>query len=136
MDLLDFSPREDKRNIASFRRESSFWKSLSLIDLDAGREVASVRFYGAAQTVYCVAWIWHLGAYGYGDPIYSARGYGKAGGYGYHKPSAAMQEALNAAGMTFDQDIAGRGDGLMEDALRALADHLGIKRPMVLAAHT
>lgn len=122
--VTSFIPRTDSRNIASYRRENSFWKSLSLIDLDAGKEVASVRFYGANAAVYCVAWI-------NGD----ARGYGKAGGYGYHKPSAAMSEALLRAGVHLDQSIDGVGDGAMIDALEALATFMGIKRPYVHHAH-
>ena len=128
--VIDFSPREDKRNIEHFRRENSFWKEVSLIDLDTGTSAAEARFYGSGQTVYCVIWIhgWHY-------HTESARGYGKAGGYGYHKPSAALSAALKAAGVTLEESIAGRGDEVMKEAMRALAADLGIARPYVHEAH-
>ena len=52
---------------------------------------------------------------------------GKATGYGYHRESAALQDALDNLNITlFDADakpqfIDGRGDGIMRDALLAIA---------------
>lgn len=127
MKVISFTPATDARNIAHYRREKSFWQSYSLIDLDAGKEVASVRFYGSGETVYCVAWFW--------GEIEGARGYGKACGYGYHKASAAMAEALQAAGFRFDGSIGGVGETAMKDALLAIAAHVGIARTMIHYAH-
>jgi hypothetical protein len=124
-------PHEDPRNIDHYRRENSFWKSLTLIDLDRGRDVATVRFYGSGATVYCVAWL-HFWNY---SPDKAGRGYGKAGGGGYHKPSAAMQEALERAGVWLAEPIAGRGDSAMHEAMHAIAERLGIARPYVSIAH-
>ena len=127
MRVTSFTPTTDGRSIKGFRRENSFWQSYSIIDLADGREVAAVRFYGSAATVYCVAWFW--------NPIEHACGYGKAGGYGYHKASAAMAEALQAAGFRFDEPISGVGETAMKDALQAIAVHVGIARPMIHYAH-
>jgi hypothetical protein len=126
--VLAFDPKEDARSIEHYRRERSFWQELALIDLDKGKVIASIRFYGSGPTIYCVAWIWP-------SNLPSARGYGKAGGYGYHKASAAMAEALNAAGVKLALDIGGRGEGVMQEALTALAAHLEIARPYVHHAH-
>lgn len=48
-------------------------------------------------------------------------GHGRATGGGYHKASAAMQAAITSAGITLSEDIDGRGDTLIESALRAIA---------------
>lgn len=129
-----FKPRESTKNMASYRREKSFWKELSLIDLDKGQSVANVRFYGAGSTLYCVTWF-HLWGYGKHEYDRSCRGMGKAGGYGYHKASAAMQEALQDAGFSFGASFSGVGDEAMQEALQAIAAHIGIARPMIHHAH-
>lgn len=136
MQTLTFTPRESAKRIDSYRRESSFWAEHALIDLDMGACVAMVRFYGSAATVYCVVWIsaWRHGFPAAGSTA-SCRGCGKAGGYGYHKASAAMQEALLDAGFTLSDDIAGRGDGAMREALESMAKLFGIARPYIHHAH-
>lgn len=126
MDIISFNPTEDPRNIHSYRREKSFDSQLSLIDLDNGREIACVRFYQPDEVVYCVVWI---------DSDKPARGYGKAGGGGYHKRSAAMGDALARAGVTLSEPINGCGDSAMDDALLALARHMGVARPLIIRAH-
>lgn len=125
--VLDFTPKTDSRNIESYRREKSFWQEFALLDLDNGETRVSVRFYGANATVYCVVWLW--------GNDQSARGYGKAGGYGYHKSSAAMAEAFKAAGVVLKEDIGGRGDSAMNEALQAFAKHAGITRPHIHHSH-
>jgi len=126
MDIISFSPTEDPRNIYSYRREKSFASQLAVIDLDTGREIACVRFYQLDEVVYCVVWI---------DSDKPARGYGKAGGGGYHKRSAAMGNALTRAGVTLSKPIYGCGDSAMDEALLALARHMGVARPLVVRAH-
>lgn len=126
MNVISVNPTEDPRNIYSYRRENHFDSQISLIDLDDGREIACVRFYRPNETVYCVVWIWS------DKP---ARGYGKAGGGGYHKRSAALGEALSRAGVSLDAGIDGRGDSAMDEAMLALARHMGVSRPLVVRAH-
>lgn len=50
-----------------------------------------------------------------------AHGSGGAGGYGYHKQSAAVSAAIASAGFELDQDISGRGDSAISEALCAVA---------------
>lgn len=128
--IESFFPATDPRNIARYRRESSFWKEISLIDLAKGRSVAAARFYGAGSVVYCVLW-----THGYAYGLESARGYGKAGGSGYHKPSAALQEAMTRAGIKLAENIGGCGDQAMQEALLCLAAGMGVKRPYIHNAH-
>lgn len=49
------------------------------------------------------------------------RGYGTAGGGGYHKPSAAAYAAFRSAGITFADEISGRGNSAIVAALNAAA---------------
>lgn len=66
-----------------------------------------------ASTVYAaVTYHNNSGASGYGV--------GQAGGYGYDRQSAAISIALESAGVTLSESIAGRGDGMVRDALIAL----------------
>lgn len=129
--VTGFEPRVSTRNMTSYRRESSFYQELALIDLDRGESVAEFRFYGPGATVYCVAWLnlWHYGIEA------SCRGMGKAGGYGYHKPSAAMGEALKDCGFTFAEEIHGVGDDAIRRAIVAIAEKVGIARPYIHYAH-
>lgn len=76
------------------------------------KELFSVIFCDTKTTSYATIFIRH-GEF--------RRGAGKAGGYGYHKPSAALAEALNNAGINLSDDISGRGDGLIDRALEAIA---------------
>lgn len=126
MNIISFNPAEDPRIIYSYRRENHFDSPISLIDLDDGREIACARFYQPNETVYCVVWI-------FSDK--PARGCGKASGGGYHKKSAALGEALSRAGITLSEPIDGCGDAAMDDALLALARHIGVTRPSIIRAH-
>jgi hypothetical protein len=122
--VVAFNPQQSER-IHSHRKEKSFWKQLSLVDLDEGREEVCVRWYGAGETSYCCVWA----------NAHKARGAGKAGGGGYHKASASMQAAMNDAGFRFADAFDGRGNGAMEDALLAIARWLDIPRPLIVKAH-
>ena len=50
-----------------------------------------------------------------------ACGSGYADGYGYHKQSAAVESAINAAGLELSEHIGGRGEQAMIDGLKAVA---------------
>lgn len=125
----DFKPTS-MENVASYRKESSFYKSLVLVDTAKKDVVLDIRFYGKNAT-YCCAWL----AYGYGPNGESARGGAKASGYGYHRESAAMYWALGAMGMSFAVPFDGVGDAAMREALEAVAAHLGVKDFMIVKAH-
>jgi hypothetical protein len=67
-----------------------------------------------ASPVFCSVWI---------DNKFA--GYGRANGFGYHKPSAALQAALDSAKIKLDTPIDGRGDSIMEEALKAICAATG-----------
>lgn len=126
MDIISFNPTEDDRNVTSYRHERHFDSCISVTDRATCGEIARAWFYRPSDTVYCVVWIWS------DKP---ARGCGKAGGDGHHKHSAALGEALSRAGVTLSEPINGCGDSAMDDALRALARHMGFARPLVVRDH-
>ena len=100
--------------------------SWSVIALDSSRpaeplrEIVTVRWYmgrsSGASVVYCC--IWTL------SPQWSS-GSGKAGGYGYHKASAALQDAIDSAGIKLSSRIDGRGETAQRQALHAIAEAMG-----------
>jgi hypothetical protein len=55
-------------------------------------------------------------------------GTGSAGGYGYHRPSAAVQFALDAAGVKLAQPIDGVGDGAIREAIEAITRAAGYRK--------
>lgn len=88
-----------------------------------------LRLYGTGNKNYACLWI--------NDTKSNTHisGSGSAGGYGYHRPSAAAWEAINNAGIELSEDIAGRGDGAIESAVKAIAEALGYFNPFVFHAH-
>ena len=103
-----------------------------LDDSGTKRKLVDCRFYMGrsrnASVVYCSLWLTGTVS---SENVWVS-GSGKAGGHGYHKTSAAMQNAITAAGFTLVENdgvtlspIDGRGDGAMRDAAIALAAALG-----------
>lgn len=87
------------------------------------RDAITVRIHGTNAMNRVSVWV-------HGDS--GCAGHGTAGGYGYHRPSAALQEALTSAGIKLAQPIDGYGEQAMEDALLAIAEHLGYPNAIVV----
>ena len=127
-----FDQQKHLDNAKNMNGEKELVQRIVVVD-DAGskRTIVDCRLYmgrsSNASTVYCS--IWANGHINNGRVWIT--GYGKAGGYGYHKASAAMQQAIAAAGFTLTDDngdsmpIAGRGDWAMRNAVIAIAAALG-----------
>lgn len=130
---ITIKPNRDGFN-ANYRKESSFYESLSVIVPSKkgerfARTSIEARFYGPASVVYCCVWAkpkdgseWLMGS-------------GKAGGYGYHKASAALESALGAAGITLGERISGRGSSAMESALESVSRKLGYATGRLYRTH-
>ena len=114
----------------SHRKENHFMEQYSLIHLHQGefKEAACLRIYGTQAMNYACLWI-------HAKEEYYGSGSGSAGGYGYHRPSQAAMYAFNAAGIYLKEDISGRGDSAIEDAIRALASKLKIKKYFIHKSH-
>lgn len=115
-----------KNNIASNRKEKHFTAQYSIVTSDYSQPVI-LRLYGTQSTNYACLWVDHEGVH--------ISGGGKAGGYGYHRSSAAAQVAINNAGIALSQDIDGRGEGAIQDALKAIARALGLVEFGLIEAH-
>ena len=63
-----------------------------------------------SSVVYCNIWAGSL-----------CSGSGSAGGGGYCKRSAAFSSALRSAGIEIDEEVAGRGLGVVGDAVKAIS---------------
>jgi len=92
------------------------------------RTLVTVRVYGTKARNYVSIWV-HAPD---DERGMSCAGHGLAGGYGYHRPSAAMQEALESAGIKLANRIDGVGDSAMDDALRAIAAHFGYSKAHIV----
>lgn len=112
--------RESNR-IVKYRKERGFYRQISILDPSDGSDIITARFYWPGESVcYCCAWV-------HGDSVHGS-GAGNAGGYGYHKESAALEYALRDAGIALSEDIDGRGDTAMHDALESVARAVTGKR--------
>jgi hypothetical protein len=123
----------DKMQIATLpteRTENGKWQdnkeqiaALALVAWAYGRQrqIVTARFWmsrsgDGASPVYCSVWLSETG---------HASGHGTARGYGYHKQSAALQFALDSAGVKLAQPIDGRGESAMRDAIMAIGRAMG-----------
>lgn len=117
-------------NAKAHRKEDRLDKQWSLIRLDDGHELATVRTYWPGSTCYACVWIHGGEAHGY------ANGSAKAGGGGYCKRSASVYWAMRAAGLTFAEHFDGCGEQAIERALESLAQYFGIRsRFVIVRAH-
>lgn len=105
------------------RKDNHFHKQITAVAIDvAGRayDAVTLRIYGTDARSYACLWTssncsWE------GAKDYWRNGSGCAGGYGYHRASAAAAEAIENAGIELDEEISGRGNNAMCEAVRAIA---------------
>ena len=110
-------------NVGAWRDSAEHYKSVvALVDGELKHVIKSLikRPRDGAGRLRVVVWLINGNAQSMHGETYR-HGCGIANGYGYHKASAAIGGALRAAGVTLDNDIDGRGDGAVDDALIATA---------------
>lgn len=95
----------------------------------SARAIVTLRVYGTGAMNYACLWARDAGG------AISISGGGRAGGYGYHRASAAVQAAFDDAGIQLSEDIGGRGDRAIEEAVYALARALTKKKTLIHKAH-
>jgi len=110
----------------SHRKEKGFSGEYSVIDGKLNKLV-SCRIYWGTSRCYCCLWI-------HGDKVCGS-GSGLAGGYGYHKESAAVSDAISAAGIKLDERIDGVGETAITEALEAIGKALTRRKIKVFKAH-
>lgn len=118
-------PAADTSNARNWGDKLETIETKRLVAFDGAEIVNPVdaRFYMArhsdgASPVRCSVWIRTR------DGRYFA-GKGTASGYGYHKQSAALQDALDSAGIQLARRIDGVGDSAIRTALEAVGDACG-----------
>ena len=127
-----FDQQKHLNNAKNMNCEKELVQRIVIVD-DAGskQQIVDCRLYmgrsSNASAVYCIIW---ANGHVNNERVW-VTGHGKAEGYGYHKPSAAMQNAITAAGFALTDEngdsmpIDGRGDEAMHDAAIAIAAALG-----------
>lgn len=103
-------------DVGAWRDSAEHYKSVvALVNGELKHIIKSLikRPRDGAGRLRVVVWLLHGGTYRHGCGI--------ANGYGYHKASAAIGCALREAGVKLDDDINGRGDSAVDDALVATA---------------
>lgn len=84
-------------------------------------DAVTLRIYATESRTYCCIWVHGNCSWDGCTGEYWRNGSGYAGGYGYHRASAAVSEAIQNAGITLDEEIAGRGDYAIEEAVKSIA---------------
>lgn len=121
--------------IASNRKENNFYMAYQVIAppvkgdtfSPVARVIIDCRFYCTSAASRCCIWIHSPDAWRSGGAM--------AGGYGYHRPSAALESALEKAGVKLSQSISGCGESAMESALLAIARTMGHRKAQVIKSH-
>lgn len=119
--------RHDKREKVANHKLISFDARLRRTDPHTAGivEVIDARFYmgrsSSASVVHCSLWVrTRDGRYFSGE--------GQAGGYGYHKTSAALDAAVDSAGIKLEKRFDGCGETAMHVALLAIGRACGYAR--------
>lgn len=131
------------RNLSHEKETVATYKVIGKFPKGKLQVLCEARMYmgrsNTASTVYCSLWV-------HGKKSTSGRG--QAGGYGYHKESAALQSAINSAGISLfgatfsntDQkinlkrsaNIGGVGDDAMRTALISIARAAGARGELLV----
>ena len=123
--IATFKKLDKETNInVNHRKESHFAQQYTAVVFNGqcAYDAVTLRIYSTDAKSYCCLWVhdncgWVNGC----RDSYYRSGSGSAGGYGYHRASAAAQKAIYNAGITLSEDIGGRGDAAIEEAVHAIA---------------
>lgn len=122
---------EHTGKIASNRKEKNFTAQYTVVALATDntlRDIIQARIYQTASRAYACVWARSNSGMAqdnaFANGVFVSGG-AYAGGYGYHRASAALEGALNDAGIVLSEAIEGRGEGAMIEALKAVAAALG-----------
>lgn len=132
-----FSTRKNKYTSSHRKEKGGFFKEYAALvpsDRDEMRAVVTLRLYWPGQ-VTCYACLWVTQATEGGLPGLCFNGSGSAAGNGYDKPSAAAGEAIRNAGFDLSEDIGGRGESSIKEAVKAMAEALGWPGAKLHVAH-
>lgn len=127
MDAKILKQVSNARNYSGEKETTDNFKAVTIHEGEI-RVPVEVRVYmgrsSSASKVYASIWV-HDSTHN----IFTS-GKGSAGGYGYHKTSAAVDEAIQSAGIELSQGISGVGDSAIKEALVAIVRALGYTGPV------
>ena len=116
--ILGKEKQKKELNI-NYRKEDNFWCSYIVLDKEFYHWI-DCRFYCTkGGTVTCCIWV---------SGKENFRASGRATGWGYEKKSAALQDALNNAGLKLNKSIWGTGE--IKSTLEAIAKWESGKRTL------
>ena len=114
-------PAASTHNARNYHGEKPHYMTMVLVDRATGHQPVTASVWASTTGATSYASIW---AYSHAAGR-SYSGAGRATGGGYHRASAALDAAIDSAGITLSEDIAGAGTRAMEDACRAIATAMG-----------
>jgi hypothetical protein len=134
MEMIATLPERSVLNGKNLTPGKELIRAASVVGIDADgapREWIIARWYMArrgdgASPVYCSVWA-HSGI--------SLAGHGRATGYGYHKGSAALDAALDSAGVKLSARIDGVGEQAEWAALESVARAMGATGALLRVSH-
>lgn len=121
MDAIKATRARDAAGVKpNHRKINKFTRGYKVVYVGYGNEIESLidcRIYDTPSKTYACIWV---------NDLKARRNYcsgsGCVSGYGYHTASAAVGEAIAAAGYDLTQPIDGRGNQAIEAALLAIAE--------------
>jgi hypothetical protein len=122
---VTLTDRENKFNVRDRVEDKPGLSKVYIVLDNKVKKILECRVYWKTGFNTCTACLWV-----YND-IYT-NGSGNANGSGYHKPSKAVAYAIDNAGIDLDDDIGGRGDSAIREALTAIAMEVSGKKTIHL----
>lgn len=115
-------PAASTHNARNYHGEKPHHMTMVLVDRATGHKPVTASVWASTTGATSYASIW---TYSHAAAVRSYSGAGRATGGGYHRASAALDAAIQSAGITLSDPIDGEGTRAMEDACRAIAAALG-----------
>lgn len=123
MNIIKFELQE--RDITIFHRKKGLEGGYKVIDPQTHGELIDVRFYTTKNRYYCVVWVrakeWGVGG--------SFLGFDQ---YGINFQSTLLFRALRSAGIEFSERWEGTGVRPMREALKSIAQYMGVENPILV----
>lgn len=123
--------KEFTGDITKNRKEKNFYFQYTVVSMKENGVLhtpVELRLYATKSKHYACIWVRN------GSECQVSGG-GSASGYGYHKASAAVDAAIQNAGIFLEGSLAGVGDTAIREAITAIAKSMGFEKVYVLEAH-
>lgn len=118
-------------NISANRKENHFKRSYTGLAIYKGKivKIVDLRIYATQARTYACLWV-----HSRKENIDTSGG-GKSSEWGYDRISDATQKAIIDSGFSLSENIAGRGDGVFEEAITAIMNTMKYKGIKVIESY-